>query len=297
MPVSGLSFLQSVEWQEIQERMGRATLRIGSVLAIRHALPLGFHYWYVPRPALEERSLREILRRGDSSGALFIKIDPAGLPPDIGVPVFPARSLQPATTIYINCRAPDDELMAGMHPKTRYNIRLSERHGVIVRAVQYATVGKDLQVFLRLLSDTARRDGFHPHPAAHYKAILGEGSGDFSNVLFLAERGGNPIAGAIVNFYRPSGIATYLHGGSSYDERSRMAPYMLHWGIIRVCREKGLASYDLGGIDKLRWPGLTRFKEGFGGIIHRFPQSLDYALRPCPYAVYRLQDRLRHRIS
>ncbi|MBI4132127.1 MAG: peptidoglycan bridge formation glycyltransferase FemA/FemB family protein [Candidatus Sungbacteria bacterium] len=293
MPASAPSFLQSAEWQEVQERMGRSTARLKGALMIRHDLPLGYHYWYAPRPALDAGTLGELLAHSRSSGALLLKIDPA-LPLPSGFPYRPGRSLQPAATIYIDCGLLDEALLAAMHPKTRYNIRLAERHGITVRSVSAPVDEGTLAAFLQLLRDTARRDGFAPHPPAHYRILLDLRSGQFSNVLFLAEFGGQPIGAAIVNCYLPSGTATYLHGASSRPHRSLMAPHLLQWRIIQHVRAAGgLGRYDLGGIDDKLWPGVTRFKASFGGRAHHFPPSADYVFRRPSYLLYRLARRLR----
>lgn len=287
------SFLQSPEWQDIQEQMGRRTIRISGALVVRHNLPLGFAYLYVPRPGGVSGDFFDALRaHARASGALFLKIDPSQpLPPR---PAFaPGRSLQPRETVIVDCRADDAVLLAAMHPKTRYNIRLALRHGVRVRMAPHPVSPADCSAFWDLLAAAARRDGFYPHPRAHYRILLDERSADFSNELFIAELGGQPLAAAIVNCYTPSATATYLHGGSSRRHRAAMAPHLLHWRVMQEVRRRGLAWYDFGGVDDAHWPGLTRFKRGFGGRPHAFPPSVDFPFRALGYRLYRLQHSFR----
>lgn len=293
MAASGPSFLQSPEWQEIQERMGRPAGRIAGILAIRHDLPFGYQYLYAPRPVLDTASLRFLVAYGRSSGALFLKIDPADPLPPAEFSFTAADSLQPAATIAIDCMPSDDELLAAMHPKTRYNIRLAQRRGVTVRAVGPLVGADALGSFRRLLRETADRDGFQPHPAEHYRILFDVRSNDFSNFLFLAELDGAPVAAAIVNCYIPSGTAVYLHGASSRHHRAAMAPHLLHWHVIRYLRNAGLGTYDLGGVDEVLWPGLTRFKRGFGGRVQVFPPAVDFPFRALGYRLYRLQHSFR----
>lgn len=292
MPASGPSFLQSPEWQETQEWMGRPTARIRGVLIIRHDLPLGYHYWYAPRPELDTAALHALLEYTRTSGALSLKIDPLGALPAVGFRSVPSHSLQPSATLYIDCRRSDAELLAAMHSKTRYNIGLAERHGVTVRAIEPPVHGNAFGSFWRLLRETAERDGFHPHPVGHYRALFDVRSDAFSNRFLLAEFHGEPVAAAVMNCYRPSGTATYLHGGSNRSRRALMAPYLLHWRIMQYVRASGFAVYDFGGVDEVRWPGVTRFKRGFGGSRYAFPPSVDYVFRRIPYAFYRLRRRL-----
>ncbi|MDP3727142.1 MAG: peptidoglycan bridge formation glycyltransferase FemA/FemB family protein [bacterium] len=293
MAGSSLSFLQSPEWQEIQERMGRPTRRVAGILVVRHDLPLGCHYGYVPRPVVDAASLRLLVEYGRSSGAIFLKIDPVEPLPLPATRFAAAHSLQPVATLYIDCSQPDGELRAAMHPKTRYNIGLARRRGVSVRVVGSPAGDDAFGAFWRLLGETADRDGFRPHPVEHYRILFNVRSNDFSNLLFLAELDGDPVAAAVVNCYRPSGTAVYLHGGSSRSHRAAMAPHFLHWHIIQYLRHAGFIQYDLGGVDAVRWPGVTRFKRGFGGRVHAFPPAVDIPFRALGYRLYRLQHSLR----
>jgi len=298
------SFMQSPDWQTIQELMGRPTRRLASVLVIQHDLPLGFHYLYCPRPPqLPVEFFTQTVELATKTGSLFLKVDPAeelkiGPSTPLGVKnwklkVFPSHPLQPRSTLLIECQKSDGELLAGMHPKTRYNIRLAERHGVAVRSV--SSHGTDAgNQFWQLLVETSRREGFSPHPNAHYQILLDAKSRhEFSNELWLAEWQGELLAAAIVNWYRPSNTVTYLHGASSRGHRDKMAPHLLHWRIIQRARERGFPHYDLGGIDPERWPGVSRFKQGFGGREYAYPPSYDMVFRPALYRFYRLQRSIR----
>ena len=81
---------------------------------------------------------------------------------------------------------------------------------------------------------------------------------------------------------------TYLHGGSSREHKELMAPYLLHWRIMEEAKRRGMAQYDLWGIDGDRWPGVTRFKKGFGGSGVFYPPSLEVVYRPLWYKIYRV---------
>lgn len=298
--------------------MGRKTLRIGDTLVIRHDLRGGAHYLYCPRPRLSDvesffKGAREIARK---EGDIFLKIDPVRpLPRPSAARQGPpadgwraASGLQPSRTAILDLAGTEEELLGRMHEKTRYNIRLAERKGVTV-SIQVPSP-KSQVPFWRLLQDTARRDRFSLHPRAYYEKLLAAHSDDFSNELFAAEYGGQMLALAIVNFYRGSTsiistgvqpsvlpVATYLHGGSLREHRGVMAPHLLHWEIIKEARRRGFAHYDFWGIDEERWPGLTRFKLGFGGEPVRYPSSIDIVYRPVWYRAYRVAQWWRSLLS
>ena len=299
------SFLQSAEWEQFQHTLGRKTWRAAGVLVIRHDLPLGLNYLYAPHPdpsrftshIIQDTMLREIEKIGARERSIFLKIDPLAplLYRDTCLVCREAPSLQPRETIIIDLVQPEEKLLAAMHEKTRYNIRLAERKNVECRI---ANVGfgetNDFEIFWRLLQETAARDGFRTHLKEYYKKLLETRSDRFSNELFFAEYHGTTVAVALINFYgSPTsiGMATYLHGASSGADRQVMAPHLLHWRIIREAKRRGCAAYDLWGIDEARWPGLTRFKQGFSGSILIRPASVDAVYRSSPYFLYSLWRR------
>ncbi|MEK9148254.1 MAG: peptidoglycan bridge formation glycyltransferase FemA/FemB family protein [Patescibacteria group bacterium] len=292
------SFLQSPEWQEIQERMGRATRRVASALVIRHDLPFGFHYFYTPRPpALPQEFFEEATALGQETEAIFLKIDPINPLPELRnfeFKIQASHSLQPSSAVVVDCQRSEDEVLGAMHPKTRYNIHLAERRGVKVRPISLAEVPLQLGAWREVIQETARREGFTLHPQAHYRILAEVRSENFKNEIWFAELEGKLLAAAMVNWFWLEKTVTYLHGGSSRRHREVMAPHLLHWRIIQEAHHRGYARYDLGGIDEVSWPGLTRFKRGFGGSVVQYPPAQDIIFRPRLYGIYHLQRTMRH---
>ena len=285
------SFLQSNAWEEFQRTVGRETFRVRGALVISHRMPLKNHYLYCPRPNMTGRAFEselEILARDRK--AVFAKIDLAGDHVFDSARAVATHSIQPQQTIFTDIAIPEGEILSRMHEKTRYNIRLAEKKGVSVSAM----IG-GFETFFSLLTDTARRERFRLHDKRYYETLLSVSSSDFANRVFIAHYKGEPLASALVNFYKPSGIATYLHGGSSSARRDVMAPYLLHWEIMKEAARHGFSIYDFWGIDKVRWPGLTRFKEGFRGTDVTYPESADIVFRKFLYFAYRSFRRVAGR--
>ena len=300
-----MSFLQSREWAEIQKRDGREAHRLQfgdeECNFFRHRLPFGFYYYYAPRPIIrnQEKFFASVTKFGESTGAIFFRVEPeSGIKnqdsefrvQNSGFRIVSAPNSQPLETILMDLTKPDEELLAAMHPKTRYNIRLAEKHGLVIRKEKS---GEAISDFYKLLRQTAGRDRFNSHSKLHYQNLLMtfSYSAEYENVIFEARYDGQLAAAAIVNFC--GGTATYLHGASDYSLRHLMAPYLLHWRIMQIARERGCQTYDLWGIDEARWPGVTRFKMGFGGERKFFPAAFDIVLRPFWYRLYTLIRRFR----
>lgn len=296
--MAGMSFLQSREWETFQRAVGRGVWRRNGVLFIRHDVPFGLNYLYCPR--MESRSMNggstaifftEVKKIAEQEKSMFLKIDPADPLAYIPSHSLITRPLQPGKTVMVDLGKSEDDLRTAMHEKTRYNIRLAERKGVSIRHHVSSIKGADY-LFWDLLAGTAARDGFRTHSRVYYEKLIEIHSEDFSNELFFAEYQGEILAAAMINFYAPSGTATYLHGASGASHRGVMAPHLLHWRIIQEAKRRGLRQYDFWGIDEKRWPGVTRFKLGFGGYVAAYPASVELPYRPWHYRAYCLKRRM-----
>jgi len=109
--------------------------------------------------------------------------------------------------------------------------------------------------------------------------------------LYLAEYKDRVIAASLVSFF--GNMATYVHGASSSEFRNLMAPHFIQWQAICDAKDKGLAYYDFCGIDSERWPGVTRFKKGFGGEEISYPGTYDLVFDQKFYTAYRFFRKLR----
>jgi len=183
------------------------------------------------------------------------------------------RDLLPPDTVLIDVDGTEDELLARMHHKTRYNIRLSQRRGVVVQEGTLA----DLPAWYELYVETMRRNLIEPLPIAHFRTMLEErAEGSASPVvtrMLLARHEGRLLAGMLLAL-APS-RATYLYGASTRTHRDLMASYAMQWAAIRLAKAHGCKDYDLFGAapgngNAHPLSGVHRFKIGFGGrLVHR----------------------------
>ncbi|MDP3793798.1 MAG: peptidoglycan bridge formation glycyltransferase FemA/FemB family protein, partial [Candidatus Uhrbacteria bacterium] len=179
------------------------------------------------------------------------------------------HAINPSTTLLVDLMKTENELLAQMHPKTRYNIRVADKHGVTVREARRE---EDIEIFLRLLQETAERDQFMPQPAKYLRALWEALLPSGMIRLHFAERNGEVLAAHMNVIYGDT--MTYLHGASSSTHREMMAPYALHWAVMSEAKRQGYRYYDFWGCNpsnknhfdyKTTWEGMTRFKEGWGG--------------------------------
>jgi lipid II:glycine glycyltransferase (peptidoglycan interpeptide bridge formation enzyme) len=305
--VSGLEFLASPQWADIMIREGKTILPLATtdehgnlralICLIKENLPGGFFYFYAPRGPIFTIGIREeeaakIMRvlilklRADYQKLVFLKIEPAQNILALGretnfmapIKIKSTPDIQPQTTLVLDLRIEAEKLLAAMHQKTRYNIRLAEKKGVKIIPGSAA----DFSEFWRLMNLTSERDGFRIHGQKHYQNLFA-GDNDFIKIFF-AEYEGQKIATALVCYFGTQVI--YLHGASDNQYRNVMAPYLLQWEIIKRAQTDGAKIYDFYGVNEKKWPGVTRFKLGFGGEIREYFGVFDIILRPGIYQLY-----------
>jgi lipid II:glycine glycyltransferase (peptidoglycan interpeptide bridge formation enzyme) len=266
-------------------------------------LPAAFPADFISRAAATEE-LAKALRPLFPKSMVFIRFDPPWFAADGSFQPEPpppfrraAASVQPPDTALVDLTPPEDTILAAMKPKWRYNISLAGKRGVIV-----SEAGEQgLDVFYRLLTETAARDGIAVHGAGYYRALFEECKSDdgvqpLQIRLYTAAHEGDTLA-ALVALFRGR-QAVYLYGASGDIKRNLMAPYALQWQAMRDAKAFGCEEYDLFGIPPDENPnhpmaGLYRFKTGFGGaIIHR-PGSWDFPCKALPYTMFSAAERLR----
>lgn len=230
--------------------------------------------------------------------------------PSVGAPLRKAADVQPPDTVILRVDRPDEELLAGMKSKWRYNIRLAGKKGVAVSRESVAApdgtlLPGALDVFYDLYSATSARDRIGIHPKSYYERLFAlalgrraaggpEAAPDLG--LWVARHEGEALAAIITVFRGKRGV--YLFGASGDAKRNLMPAYALQWAAMRAAREAGCAEYDFYGIPPTDDPshpmaGLYRIKTGFGGEIVRYPGCWDAPTRPLAYAAYRVAESAR----
>lgn len=298
----GAELLQSGLWEKIALAEKRVVRRFAwqtqnkiVVLAqILESSRAGFKFWYLPRgpiclqpdqaETIWPRVIADLKAQARRAGITALRFEPENWFLSSNIFGRQIKPIQPAKSLFLDLSKSQEALWAQMHPKTRYNIRLAEKKGVEI----YRGCKSELSSFLQLLQVTTKRDRFRGHSQAHYQHLLVEGEPAIE--LWLARRAGKIIAGGIFSFYQ--GRAVYLHGASADTERQYMAPHLLQAQMILRAKEKGCRYYDFYGIDEQKWPGVTRFKRGFGGEERTYPGTFNLIISRWRYFLYLFLSRL-----
>jgi lipid II:glycine glycyltransferase (peptidoglycan interpeptide bridge formation enzyme) len=317
----GGHILQTAAWGELKSAFGWAAevvtvpsaaggLPESGALVLFRRLPLGLSLAYVPRGPVvdfdDAPALRRLLAALDQAcrtrRAVCLKWEPnlADSPGcrerlvDLGFRASP-HTVQPQRSLVVDLSAGEAGALARLKQKTRYNLGLARKKDVAVRA---AAGPADLERFLSLMAETGQRDNFGVHAPGYYRRAYALFHPLDRCELFLAEHGGEPLAGVMA--FALDGRAWYFYGASSSRERNRMAPYLAQWEAMRWALARGAHSYDLWGVpdadeavleasfesrhDGL-W-GVYRFKRGWGGRLVRTVGAWDRVYNPWLYQLY-----------
>jgi lipid II:glycine glycyltransferase (peptidoglycan interpeptide bridge formation enzyme) len=300
-----------------------------AMLLTRGAGRLPVSVAYVPRGPLVDWTrpeqyrpvLDSLIAEARRKNALLIKIDPdltigRGIPgttseqPDlIGLAVqvylkktgwrFSQDQIQFRNTVEIDLRAPEEALLARMHQKTRYNIRLAEKKGVSVTEALEA----DWESIYRLYAETAARDGFIIRSWEYYRQVWSTFTQNRMATCLKAEVDGTLISAIwVISFGKK---AHYLYGMSSILHREFMPNHLLQWRGMLLAKAQGRDVYDMWGApdeftEEDRLSGVFRFKQGFGGEVVRTLGAWDFPINPIGYRIYtsvlpRILDVMRKR--
>jgi len=291
------AFKRQAGWRPLRILAGEPDRPVAGAQVLLRSLPLGLGALaYCPRGPIGA------WRSGAAAGALwpavhtalrrrraiFLKIEPNAAPgddlertlQDLGFRRAGSH-VQPVVTLQVELQPELTAIAAAQKSKTRYNIGLAARKGVVISEGSEA----DLPAVYPLLQETSQRDGFPIHTLDYYTALL-RGLGPAAR-LTIARHEGDLLAAVFAAAFGREAI--YLHGASGALKRNLMATYLIQWDAMQWARSRGCAFYDLWGIPEDAtgeeediesmqgglW-GVYRFKRGFGGSLVRYAGSYDY---------------------
>jgi peptidoglycan pentaglycine glycine transferase (the first glycine) len=300
------SFLQSWSWGDFQTTLGKTAVRFGVIendvvvatvqLLITPIPHLPGFYLYVPYGPLINKDLNEDLILTELISHIkenyppvwFIRFEPKQSLP---LPGITTQRVQPSKTLVTDISQSPEELLAAMHNKTRYNIKVAAKHGVVVER----SAVDNIAAAVSLLMKTSARQNYHSYPASYYERLIGffgAEEPDCEVHVYQALLDSQLIATAVMVDHGTT--RTYLFGGSDETRRSVMAPYALHWQAMQDAKSIGLTQYDWWGIETAtgKLPGFVQFKLKFGGNQVSYPPAIDIVEKRGWYYIYRVLRKI-----
>jgi lipid II:glycine glycyltransferase (peptidoglycan interpeptide bridge formation enzyme) len=198
-------------WRSAHTSVATAQGRLaGTSLTLLRSLPYGLgRLAYVPRgpvvdwdrPELVEPILNATCKQARKNGAMAVVIEPDLFDTPSDRALLQRHgfeeldfTVQPPRTILINLDVDEDvDILAAMKQKTRYNVGLAKRKGVVVRVGDLA----DVSTFHAMMEVTTERKDFGAHGLGYYEDLHCLLSKDDLLRLFIAEHEGEPLAGLV----------------------------------------------------------------------------------------------------
>lgn len=295
--VSGWGRLKGWPWRGIlcRDASGRIT---GSMAILMHKIRgTKFHMLYAPRGPVTDRqdfqTLETLIGAAKELAKEFhgylLRIDPPvyddqeeyrqeirklGFSIDV-IDDFSGFNPRMVYLIDLKDKTPE-QVLAGFHSRTRYNIRLSQRKGVTIEERGPESAGE----FNQMMLNTAKKDGFHSRGEEYYRRVL-ECFPDTSKMLFAMYEG-RPVSGSISIQFGPHTWSLFT---GSTNELACKPNEPLKWADISWAIEGGSEIYDFRGVKGYPTEdnpdiGLHKFKQGFGAEFKTYMGQMDLPLKP-----------------
>jgi len=305
--------VQTWEWGEFQKSQGHSIFRFGvfdSKDKIKSGFTVSFHK--VPKtkysigtilrgPAVNDEMLANIKKIAIENNAIFIKFEPDISKQKLSMN-FSAMQVSPKVAFYPNTFLVDltkteEELLSAMHPKTRYNIKVANRYGVEVKEM---TNDKGFEIYLKLLFDTTKRQGFYLHGQKYHRdmwKLLKDT--DIPHIMLASYQ--DKVLSAFMLFKLKDQLF-YPYGASLDLFRETMAPTLLMWESIKLGKTMKCNVFDMWGClgpdakETENGFGFHRFKLGFGGELFQYIGTYDFVINRPLYNLYNFIDKYRWRL-
>jgi len=304
--------VQTWEWGEFQKSQGHQVFRFGVFDddKIVSAYTVSFHK--IPKtkysigtilrsPKVDEDMLKNIKKTAIDQNAVFVKFEPDVSKTDSDMH-FPNMVPSPKVAFYpntflINLTQSEDKLLEVMHSKTRYNIRVANRYGVEVKE---ATNDKGFEIYLKLLFDTTKRQGFYLHQQKYHRDMWNIlKKTDIPHIMLASYQG--QVLSAFMLFKLKDQLF-YPYGASLDIHREVMAPTLLMWESIKLGKKLKCKIFDMWGClgpdakEGDNGFGFHRFKQGFNGQPFEYIGTYDFVINPTLYQLYNFIDKYRWKL-
>jgi len=320
------NFQQSLEWQKVKENWISEVILskdktgkiVGAISVLIRTIPFFGNILYVPRGPICDIHDKEILKDlsiGLKELAKKYKAFTLKLEPDVESTDLEFRNImenlgfsikddakdfsdgiQPRYVFRLDIKGKtEEEIFNKFHSKTRYNIRLATKKGVVIKEGNR----ENLKEFHKIMEITGKRDDFMIRPLSYFEKMYDE-LGEKHFKLMMAYHKDKPISGIINIIY--GNKVWYLYGASSNEHRNLMPNYLLQWEMIKYAINQKKDVYDFRGvcgiIDKSHPQyGLYRFKKGFNAEFKEFIGELYIDFNPFKLKAYKLAEKTYKKLA
>ncbi len=305
--------LQTSYWEAFRKAWGNEVLETPWGILTVHQIPLIGKKLAIfekgPTPTKEMLNGLKIIAK--EHNIVFIKMEP-------NVPIstnltklltsagaVPGRRLFTSTTFWIDLKKSEEDLLKSFTSKTRYNIRLAQKKGVIVKE---DNSDESFKRYLELTRETTQRQAFFAHTEKYHRLMweyLGEKQGVKGKQSLASQSPGKRIAHLFTATYQGEIITAWIlfewkkflyypYGASTDKYKEVMANNLMMWEAIKFGKKEGLTIFDLWGREEGK--GFTKFKEGYNPKVIEFLGTWDLVVNKPIYWVYKIAEKVRWKI-
>lgn len=307
--------LQSWEWGEFRKKTGIKVIREDHLQITIHPIPLTpYTIGYLPKgPLPNSKQLETLDKIATENNCILIKCEPLFERADLSeeqerflkTNFVEGKTLFTKYNFVLPLSKSEEEILAGMKQKTRYNIRVAEKRGV---KVQLDDSKEAFSRYLELMEETAKRQRFYAHGREYHKKMwetLGKthtAKGELSNNELEAHILTAKYQGEIITtwiLFKFGETLYYPYGASTREHREVMANNLAMWEAIKLGKKWKLKYLDMWGALPPTpevgdpWYGFHKFKEGYGGRHVEYVGTWDYPAKPIIYQIFRLAEKIR----
>lgn len=302
--------LQSLEWGDFREKTGIKVVEEDGFLMTIHPIPhTNFNIGYLPKSPLPTKEIiNKLYTLGKKEHCVFIQLEPNVGQTEDGKKKMKSFGLIPSAhplftkyTFILDLTKSEEELLKNMNSKTRYNIRIAQKHGVIV---EEDNSPKAFERYLSLTKETTNRKGFYSHTEKYHQLMW--------ETLNIKNQGNDKLtAHLLVAKYKSEILVTWIlfvlgdtlyypYGASSSNHKEVMASNLMMWEAIKFGKKLSLKKFDMWGSLgpnpdlKDSWFGFHKFKLGYGGKLTEFLGSYDLIIDKNMYRLYKIADKFRY---
>src|SRR5581483_8289393 len=183
--------LQSPEWAAFRKKTGTKVIETKNFRLTIHKIPrLNLSIGYFPKGEMpDEKILSELREIGKRENCIFIQLEPNVVQNERDEQQLLNFGLKKAAhplftkyTFILDLTKSEDELLKGMHPKTRYNIKIAKKHNV---EIVEDDSDRAFEEYLKLTKETTKRQKFYAHTENYHRLMWETLKGKIAH-LFLA---------------------------------------------------------------------------------------------------------------
>jgi lipid II:glycine glycyltransferase (peptidoglycan interpeptide bridge formation enzyme) len=316
--------VQTWEWGDFQISQGHTVYRFGvfdDQDKIKSAYSISFHK--IPKtkfsigtilrgPEITDETIKNITEIAKKENAVFVKFEPNVVYKNFdnsgnetilsSKPQFSHLEKSPKVAFYpnnylIDLTKTENQLLESMHSKTRYNIRVANRYGVEAKE---ETNDKGFEIYLKLLLDTTKRQGFYLHTEKYHRDLWKTLKDTGMIHIMLASYQKQTLSAFMI--FNIKDKLFYPYGASLDLNRQVMAPTLLMWEVIKLGQKLKCKSFDMWGClgprakENENGYGFHRFKQGYGGQLVEYVGTYDLVINPLLYKTYNSVDKIRWKL-